>query len=48
MKIRQFKIGKKKQYYGISIKLGWLKLERIGLKRKYFLWRIELSNWSDN
>ena len=46
MKIYRFKIGKKKQYKGITIKIGWFKFERIGQGNK-FLWRFELSNWGE-
>ena len=42
IKITRFKI---KKYRGIAIRIGWLKLERIGYKG-YFLWRAEISNWS--
>ena len=46
MLIRRFKIGKKKQYKGFSICIGWFKFERIGQGRK-FMWRFEISNWGD-
>lgn len=47
IKITRFKIGKKRQYKGFCIRIGWLKFERIGMGKK-FLWRFELSyGWDD-
>jgi hypothetical protein len=46
IKITKFNIGKYKQYKGLCIKWLWFKFERIGFKNK-FLWRFELSNWSE-
>ena len=45
IKIRTFKLGKKKQYHGFVISFLIFKFERIGMGNK-FLWRFELSNWS--
>jgi len=33
-------------YHGYVIRIGWLKVERIGMKN-YFMWRLELSNWEE-
>jgi hypothetical protein len=48
--INRFCIGKDKHsnkcYKGFSIKIGWLKFERIGLNDK-FMWRIEFTNWNN-
>jgi len=44
LKITKFKVGKKKQYKGVSIHLYRLKLEFIWFGKKR-LYRIEWNDW---